>query len=620
MKRSLVLKIVGLCIFLFLVMTWILHREITLLYRDTISVEIIDRHGESILIQPNNKGYLTIPTTKVTPHFRELLLLKEDRYFPYHPGINPTSMIRAVLTKLGIGHREGSSTITQQFTKLILRTENERTVGNKIIESAAAVITELYEPKEQILLEYANSVYLGNQIQGIETASRAYFGISSDKLSTEQILQLLVTLNNPSYSNPLLDSNVAKASGLANLLGVTVDKEGFITPETVAENLNSFRNQHRSFELKPWLETDIDHEKQVQVSLDITLNDRIREAIVSIMPNLYKRDAHDAAVVVLDAHSGEVLALVGSPDPTSLEFGQQINMLTKPRQVASTIKPLLYARAFEAGMRPYTLIDDKEYPYTTADGRILYPRNFDGMYRGLVSADYALANSINVPAIKTLEFLGQDTFKDFVTKLGYPTPEKVTEHQLGSALGTIDMTLVDLTHYYSIFPNQGELLPVRLFSDASLNAHFFSQKKVRVIDPQYTQLITKILSDRYLGIDQFGYTSGLSLPIDSYALKTGTSDDYRDTWVIGYTPDFIVGVWVGNTDNTPTDRLSGQTGAGEIWSRVMQILSDTKYNLHGTFSYDRIRKVSIDGKESYGLPGDDAATIRRLLLDGKVSR
>lgn len=602
---------------LFIVGSFGVHLEMNSLYRHTISSQILDRHGEAILIQPNDKGYLVLETKTVPKQFKELLILKEDRYFLYHLGINPISMVRAIASKLGYGHREGSSTLTQQLTKLLLKTENERTPRNKIIESVAAFVTELFESKNQILTEYANSAYFGNRIQGLETASRAYFGVTSDKLSTEETLQLLVSLNNPSYSNPLLDSNVAKASGLANLLGVSVHQDGFMDPEAVARNMIVFTNQHHSFELEQWLNTASSSPKRIETTLDIKLNDKIRQSVASIMPGLYKRDAHDAAVVVLNAHTGEIIALIGSPNPTSEEFGQQINMLTKPRQIASTIKPLLYTRAYEAGMRPYTLIDDKEYPYITADGRTLYPRNFDGKYHGIVSADYALANSINVPAIKTLEFVGQDTFKEFMTKLGYATPEKVTEHQLGTALGTIDMTLLDLTHFYSIFPNQGDLLPLRIFTDDSLNARAYPQKKVHIIDPQYTQLITKTLSDRYLAIDQFGYTSGLSLPIDSYALKTGTSDDYRDTWVIGYTPDFIVGAWVGNTDNSPTDRLSGQTGAGEVWSRVMQLMMNSEYNPHGTFSFDLIKKISFDGKDSYALPSDDAAHIRRLLLDRK---
>jgi membrane carboxypeptidase/penicillin-binding protein PbpC len=280
-------------------------------------------------------------------------------------------------------------------------------------------------------------------------------------------------------------------------------------------------------------------------------------------------------------------------------------MLNKPRQVASTIKPFVYAKAFEMGVRPDSLIDDTEYVYRTFDGRTLYPKNYDMKYHGRITAEYALANSINIPAIKTLQFVGLDNFATFLGELGYADIKKVHDHQLGAALGTIDMTLPELVHFYSIFPNEGKLEPVRLFSDQKLNDRSFAGEEKQVIAPQYTELVTKILSDRYIGIDQFGYVSNLNLPYENYALKTGTSDDYRDSWVIGYTPDYIVGVWVGNSDNTATKTLSGQSGAGEIWSRVMQLIEQTSYDRHTPFSFDNINSV------------EESLTARTLLLDSK---
>jgi penicillin-binding protein 1C len=617
MKKRRNLILIGSFIGATLVCAWILNQQLDTAYKNTLSMQVVDRKGEIILLEKNNKGYLVLETKEVSGKIRSLLLLKEDRFFPYHLGVNPVSMSRAVMSQLGIGDRDGSSTITQQLAKLLLGTETERTVSNKLVEMLDSFVLELFNSKKDLLLMYANSVYMGNQIQGIETASRAYFNMQSDKLGPEQILQLLVTLNNPSRSNPLLEANIPRAKTLARQLGISINELSFAQPETVLKNLKAFSDQSQAFEIAPWLTEEIRGDKSVTLTIDIKLNNNIRSMMESIMPDLHSRDAHDAAVVVLDAHTNQILALIGSPDPTSLEYGHQINMLTKPRQVASTIKPLLYAKAFEAGMRPHTLIDDREYAYTTADGRILYPRNFDGKYHGLVRADYALANSINVPAIKILEFLGPEKFLQFAAGIGYAQPQKIIEHQLGTALGTIDMTLLELTHYYSIFPNEGSLLPLKLFADTATNQKFYPEPMAHIIDPQYAQFITKILSDRHLAIDQFGYSSSLSLPLESYALKTGTSDDYRDTWVIGYTPDFIVGTWVGNADNSPTKNLSGQTGAGEIWSRVMQLLADTEYNRGSAFSYSLLQKTPLRDKEVFSLPGDDVVKIERLLLDSK---
>ena len=595
-------------------------------YAETISSGVVDRSGNIIRIEKNNKGYYALEGSHLPDRLTKLILIKEDRYFPIHPGVNPISMLEMAAGKVGIGARRGSSTITQQTAKLLLQTETHRTIWHKIVETELALVMEIFESKEDILLMYANSVYVGNQVQGIETASRAYFDKGVDQLSTEEALQILVALNNPSFDNPYAENNIVHAKDLAKRLGIEVDEYGFVTPSQARENMRRFLGQGEVFELRPWLtqEASGDAPRQIRVSIDRDLNERVRSVVRTVMPRLYTRDAHHAAVVILDTHTGDILTLVGSPDPHSSEFGHQINMLTKPRQVASTIKPFVYAKAFESGMRPYTLIHDREEKYVTADNRILYPKNFDGKYHGIVTAAYALANSINVPAIKTLEYVGFDHFSSFLASLGYTQTEKVVEHQLGTALGTIDMDLLELTHYYSIFPNQGTLRPLRLFPDERDNERLFqkhaSKKPVTVMEAPYTQLITKILSNRYLAIDQFGYTSNLHLPLDSYALKTGTTDDYRDSWVIGYTPDFVVGVWVGNADNTPTQRLSGQTGAGEIWSSVMQLMADTPYNRKSTFAFDLIRPITIEGNEEYALPGDAIPAMRRLFLDDKSTR
>jgi penicillin-binding protein 1C len=615
MKRNIPFKLVLGVLACLIIAGWAVHLDLLRRYEHSLSAVVIDRNGEVIQIEKNDQEYFVIEASRLDPKIEDLLLKKEDRFFYFHPGVNPVSTVRALLYYAGIGERTGGSTLTQQLAKLLYQTESDRTVANKLKEALAAVSIEMFESKNDISLKYANSVFLGNQIQGFETASRAYFGLPSNKLSAEQILQILVTLNNPSYMNPLLETNIPRTKIIAHTLEIEVHDEFFTYPAEVARNLVSFNTQNESFELQSWLKDVKD--KRIQVTVDENLTKEIRTAITSLMPGLYARDASAAAAVVINAHTGEILSIVGTPDPSSQVYGQQINMALQPRQIASTVKPLLYAKAFEAGLRPYTFIDDKEYAYTTKDGRILYPRNFDEKYRGLVRADYALSNSINVPAIKTLEFLTPEVFQEFTSKLGYNHPEKIIEHQLGTALGTIDMNLLELTHYYSIFPNTGVLLPLRLFSDARTNKEFFPQKRSRMIDPKYTELITKTLSDRYLAIDQFGYASALNLPLSSYALKTGTSDDYRDTWVIGYTPDFIVGAWVGNTDNSPTKNLSGQTGAGEVWSRVMQIVAASQYNQHSEFTFPSLVKVPVENRDSFGLKGDNVPVAERLLLDRK---
>ncbi len=587
-------------------------------YLDGRSPKIMDRHGALILLEPNDKQFYSLYGTTIPPLFTSWLLKKEDRYFYYHPGINPVSLIKATLDKLGLIKRRGSSTITQQTTKLLLKNETDRSLKNKITELAYSLIHDLFRSKNKILVEYLNSSYFGNRLQGLETASLAYFKVSSDKLSNEQILQLLATLSNPSYSNPTFNTNVILAKNLASALVVPTNPENFVLSDQVILNLKDFYKISDSFELKTYLTRPSNQDQTL--TIDLNLTHEIRKIVSNTMPSLDRRDAHNAAVVVIDAHNNEILSLVGTPDPESTLFGQQINMALEPRQIASTIKPLLYLKAFEAGLRPYTLIADEEYKFLTGDGRTLYLKNFDYKYRGLISAAYALSNSINVPAIKILEFVGQEKFAEFLADLDYSDQSKIEEHQLGVALGTIPFSLLELTHDYSIFSRQGNYSSLHLFQDQTLNDSFFPPVDREITNKKFIQLVNRILSDRHLATDQFGYISNLNLPLNNYALKTGTSDDYRDTWVIGYTPDFLVGVWAGNADNSSTRGLSGQSGAGEIWSRVMELMASTQYHRQTPFDFSEIVEIPEGREANFGLPDDDFGDYRFLLDDKTRSR
>jgi membrane carboxypeptidase/penicillin-binding protein PbpC len=307
-------------------------------------------------------------------------------------------------------------------------------------------------------------------------------------------------------------------------------------------------------------------------------------------------------VIVIKLPENELLALVGSPNPQSFEEGYQINMLLQPRAIGSTVKPFIYLKAFEKGLRPYTLVDDREYKYITAIGFPLYPKNFDYKYRGIVNLHYALSNSLNVPAVKVLEYVGLEDFYNFLQKdLEFRPVQNLDNYQLGIALGALEMSLFDLARYFTIFPNKGVLKEIRIFKN---NENPTPEKQIA--DLGYIQLINKILNDRRTGIEQFGLRSELDLFQKNYALKTGTSRNFRDSWVIGYTPDFLVGVWVGNSDNTPMQKITGQTGAGRIWAEVMEILFNSEYNKKTPFEFDLIKEFSEeDNNIEYGLASDN---------------
>jgi penicillin-binding protein 1C len=611
-KKITFVVIFFLLFFLLLMASYQAQKTMLSLYNSYASEIIKDRYGKIIYIKPNQKGYYAYYIDKIPARVKELLIQKEDKYFYYHLGLNPKSTFEAIFARLGLGKRRASSTITQQLVKILLGKELERNIKNKMVELFYTLSLEIYQPKEKILAMYVNSIYFGNRAQGIFEASQMYFGLPPDLLTDSQILQLLATISSPSKNNPLKSKNQEIARGLAKRLKIKEENLVFLEPQKIKENIRKHNHfDDLSFEVTSLLE---DHPKNCQLTLDKGLNKKIREIVQRNIEKLKSKNAKNGAVVVIKLPEAQLLALVGSPNPKSFEEGYQINMLTRPRAIGSTIKPFIYLRAFEKGLRPYTLVDDREYKYITAIGLPLYPKNFDYQYRGIVTLHYALANSLNVPALKVLEYIGLEDFYQFLEKdLEFRAPQKLENYQLGIALGALEMSLLDLARYFTIFPNEGLLKPLKISEDKNCDFHLALAKK-KIAKEKYVELINKILSDRKTGIEEFGLKSELNLFQKNYALKTGTSRDFKDSWIIGYTPDFLVGVWVGNADLSPTQKLSGQIGAGQIWSEVMELLFNSQYNKKTPFSFNFIKEFREDDNLEYGLAEDNYSEIKNILL------
>jgi membrane carboxypeptidase/penicillin-binding protein PbpC len=590
----------------FLFFLWHLEKNLLTIYYRLESKRIFDRQGREIAILPNGKGNFARYLDEIPPSFEKLLIEKEDKYFYWHFGINPISSFRAALGYFNLAPKRASSTITQQLVKILLGKEFERNLKNKIIEAFYTLALETFQSKKEILKMYLNSIYLGNQSQGIEQASQVYFGLSPDLLTQGQILQILATISSPSERNPAKEINQKLALSLAQKLNL---KENLLITDsqTVRENLKRFSAFSNSyFEVKDLIKAD---GKAHQLTIDLELNQKVREILKRNLEELKGKRAKNGAVIVILLPENEVLALVGSADPSSFENGNQINMLFKPRAIGSTIKPFIYLRAFEKGLRPYSLVEDREYRYLSGRGFSFYPRNFDLQYRGKVNLHYALANSLNVPTLKVLEYLGLEDFSYFMEKdLGFKPIQPWENYQLDIALGGLEMSLWDLARFFTIFPNQGVLRELKIEKNQSL-----LPTKI-VSQPEYIQLVNKILNDRKTSIDQFGLKSDLNLGQENYCLKTGTSRDFLDSWIVGFTPDFLVGVWIGNADNSPMDALSGQIGAGRIWSEIMDLLFNSKYNRKTPLSFDLITQYPQGDQIEYGLAGDDFQKTLNLLL------
>ena len=577
------------------------------IYEKNASKIIKDRHDNIIAVLPNEKGYYALYLEEVPKHLEEVLILKEDRYFRWHFGINPWSTINALTYRLGLGKRKASSTITQQLVKILLEQELERTLNNKLKEAYYTFFLELFQNKDKILEMYVNSIYLGNQSQGIKEASNFYFNVDPKFLTNAQVVQLLSTINSPTPNNPAQESNKEYSFLLEKHLNVDLKIEDFHSKEIVEKNIKSYvRISSSFFELKEAIELEND----CNLTIDKNLTEEIRKIIKRNIDELSDKNVSHAAAIVLSYPENEIIALIGSPNPYSETEGSQINMLKVPRSIGSTIKPFIYLKGLENNLRPYTLINDREYKYITVIGLPLYPKNFDYQYRGLVSLDYSLSNSLNVPTVKILEYLGLEEFYNFLEQdLSIKPVQEIEKYQLGIALGNFEMSLYELARIFTIFSNKGEIKDLKISNCQTIN------KSEKITEEKYIQLINKILNDRKGSIDQFGFHSKLNLFQENYALKTGTSRDFRDSWIVGYTPDFLVGVWLGNADLSPTDEISGQRGAGKIWSEIMQSLFYSEYNKKTSFDFSFVETFKEkDGKIVYGLEKDDIEYHRNILI------
>ncbi|MCX6764476.1 MAG: transglycosylase domain-containing protein [Candidatus Nealsonbacteria bacterium] len=611
-KRKLIGMLIISFIFIFLILGFNLQKNLVDICQNQESIIIKDRKEKEIFIIPNQKKYWSIYMNEVPDRFKELLLKKEDKYFYYHLGFNPWSISQALLHYVGIGDRKGSSTLTQQLVKILLKNEFKRSLKNKIIESLYVLNLEAYQSKETILKMYVNSVYFGNQAQGLKEASRLYFNTDPDLLSDEQILQLLSTINSPTQNNPAQLKNNEAALALAKKLNFDEKNLIFTNYKNVEKNMNNYsRFNSAYFEIKSFINNEKNNN---QLTIDLDLTEKTRNILERNIEELKLKNVNQGAVIIIKLPENEILALIGSTDPNSFNEASQINMLQEPRPIGSTIKPFIYLKAFEKDLRPYTLVDDREYKYITALGFPLYPKNFDYKYRGEVSLHYALSNSLNVPSVKVLEYVGLENFYNFLEKdLEFKPIQNLNNYQLGIALGALEMNLFDLSRYFTIFPNKGILKDLKIFRNSESSEKNIAQEK-------YVQLINKILNDRKTSIEQFGMKSWLNLFQENYALKTGTSRDFRDSWVIGFTPDFLVGVWLGNADNSPMDEVSGQMGAGRVWSQIMDLLLNSEYNEKTPFNFGLLKEFrNQENNIEYGLATDDYDANRLILKEKDFS-
>lgn len=533
------------------------------------SLRLLDAKGR--LLREIRSGRQTrarpVPLDQLSPHVVPATLAAEDRRFWSHGGVDVLALGRAVVQNtLSAEVVSGASTITMQLARLLRG--GDRTLANKFLEAALARKLERTFDKRRILEEYLNRAPYGNEIEGIDAAAWGYFRKSASDLSLGEAAALAALPRSPSLYDPYKrrENLLARRDRVldrmlrAGWIGAAEHRRAQAERLQVHPPLRRFEAPHfveAILARRPGLAGN------VRTTLDLDLQRRVETIVERVVAELRERGGRDAAVVVLDNRSGDVLAYVGSADFFDPEAGQ-VDGARALRQPGSALKPLTYALAFESGFTPASVLPDVPSSFATAGGDLYEPRNYDGKFHGPTRAREALANSYNVPAVWLAQQLTPQRLLEAYRAFGLTMLDRPADHYgVALTLGDGEVTLLALTAAYAALARGGLLLPPRLLADDPP-----TPDPTRVVRATTAYLVTDVLADRRARLAAFGEGNVLELPFRT-AAKTGTSKSYRDNWTVGYTRELTVGVWVGNFSGEPMGSVSGISGAGPLFREVL---------------------------------------------------
>jgi len=584
------------------------------------TTRILDRNGQLLyeILDPNAGRRTYVPLKEISPYLVAATIATEDKDFYNHPGFDPAAIVRALWQNYTTGGTvSGASTITQQLARALLLSPEERaerTYSRKTREIIlAAEITRRYT-KDEILELYLNEIYYGNLAYGVEAAAETYFGKSAKDLTLGEASFLAGLPQSPAvydiYTDPETTLNrqqqvlvlMFQLSAAENCIYVSNSQEKVcldpVSATQAADEMKSYSYRPLSFDAKyphwvNFIRTQLEEQYDAQTiyrsgfvvytTLDPVMQDQAQQLVTNQVAQMVNNNAHNGALISIKPSTGEILAMIGSPDFNNAEIAGQINMAISPtRQPGSSIKPINYVAAFEKGWTPSTWIWDVPSKFPDGANPPYEPRNYDGRFHGGLTVRLALANSFNVPAVKTLEFVGiyddpntpeKDGMIAMAERLGITTFTR-DDYGLSLTLGGGDVSLIDMASAYSVFANGGKKVPpVAILKITNFAGDVIYEYQPpegeQVIRPEHAYLISSILSDNEARSYTFGRNSALHLSFP-VAAKTGTTNDIRDNWTMGYTPDLVTGVWVGNADYTPMVSSSGLSGAAPIWSQFME--------------------------------------------------
>jgi penicillin-binding protein 1C len=534
-------------------------------------ITVTDRHGEplqTLRIDTTARRLPWLPLTQVSPALRELVVQGEDQRFWSHGGVDWTGVARGALARAQ-GSTQGASTLTMQLAALLdpalARPAGGRGIGQKWTQIGSARELESRWSKAQILEAYLNLVPLRGELVGAPAASHALFGKHPSGLDRSEAALLVALLRAPNAAPPMVQRRAcALLSEPPDCERIGILAERALMKKRTPPPLGEQMAPHFA---RWWLARSTAKNAAVPATLRSPIDARLqRLAVQSLrqqMAELQGRQVEDGAVVVLDNVSGEVLAWVGSSG-SAWSDAPAVDAVLARRQPGSTLKPFVYALAFERGLlTPASLLDDSPADLDGGSGAFM-PRNYDHRYRGWVSVRTALASSLNVPAARTGALVGPEPLFDKLNAAGLQLNESGGFHGLALALGSADVSLLQLTNAYRMLANGGQWSPVAGLAGIAGRAQ-------RVFDARAVFQVTDILADSNARAPTFGLDSAL-VTRGFAAVKTGTSKDMRDNWCIGFTDRYTVGVWVGNASGEAMHRVSGTQGAAPVWRALVQAL------------------------------------------------
>lgn len=591
-----------------------------------LSTHIYDRQRRLLYEIYREQNRTPIKMTDLPPYIAQATIAIEDKDFYNHQGISVFGGVARAIKEIVFKKEiQGGSTITQQLVKSALLTP-ERTITRKIKEMILALWAERIYRKDQILEMYLNQVPYGGATYGIEEASRRYFGKSAKNLTLVEAATLAGLPQAPSLYSPYTNPQLTRQR--RNEVLEAMYRQGYIDEKTKIESQNTKLNvippstnieaPHFVFYIKNYLErlygiqTVEEGGLNVITSLDLEIQKEVEKILKEEIEKIRYLNVTNGAVLVVRPKTGEILSMVGSVDYFASPSGA-FNVITALRQPGSAIKPVMYSLALQKGYTAATILDDSPVVYSLSHGKIYRPVNYDGRFHGKIPLRYALANSYNVPAVKVLSTIGIETLVEWGREMGITSWKDPSNYGLSLTLGGGEVSMIELAQAYSVLANMGYFIPIKGVLEVrdyfdKINYRPSEVQGEKILDEAVAFIINDILSDNFARQWAFGPRSFLEINGYKVAVKTGTTDNKKDNWTIGYTPEFLVAVWVGNNDGSPMNPYltSGITGAAPIWNRVMSFLLK---NYGGGAWYQRpervISKKCYFGRDEYFVWGTE---------------